>query len=139
MIEDSANEFYAIEFSERHSPERVLCFPRNFTREQRAELTRVPIYGWAIFEVKYGIKTPTGLVAKTEQEAKDAVQNWLRIAYEKAAVAARRAVHKANRLAELTGNKQVESTSPKTQEVAPYVWEVNDIDRIFAHGLGIQL
>jgi hypothetical protein len=142
MIQGSAQEFYVIEFSEKHDPERVLCFSRNCTVEQRENSLGYLIYGWAIFKIKSGLKVPTGNITKTEREAKDIVDNWLRIDYRRAANAAMRAVHKVNRLARLTGEKQMsntESTSAEIKEVVPYIWEIDEADRIFAHGLGVQL
>ena len=145
MDTDSTNEFYAIEFSRSHNPARVLILDKG-TPETRTEiLARGPLYGWAIFRVRDGIKTPTGCVEKTEEKAKSIVNNWLRLDYERAAKAAHRAVNKDNRLAELTGGDQLSAESStkgnevKAKEVAPYVWTVSDADRILAHGLGIQL
>jgi hypothetical protein len=65
--------------------------------------------------------------------------------YERAAKAARRAVNKANRIAEVMGGDQMSAESltkvneVRANEIAPYVWTVSEADRILAHGLGIQL
>ena len=145
MHTDSTNEFYTIEFSKSHNPARVLILDK-CTPEQRTELlARGPLYGWAIFRVRDGVKTPTGRVEKTEEEAQSIVNNWLRLDYDKATKAAHRAVIKANRLADLTGGDLISAESStkvnevRAKEVAPYVWTVSEADRILAHGLGIQL
>ncbi len=74
MIQDSTNKFYAIEFSENHNPDRVLCFSSTCTPARRAELraerARHPLRGWAIFKIRNGDKVATGYVAETEERPK---------------------------------------------------------------------
>jgi hypothetical protein len=148
---------YTIEFSENHDPEKVLRFTKDCTPELRAQLVRqrTPMRGWAVFKVKHGTKTATGNIYDTEEKAKAIVAHWLRIHRDRAARAAHRATDKADRLAELAGSDPIDTGSLMTKlygvgvntvekvtpvkEVAPYVWEISEADRILAHGLGIQL